>query len=66
MERARGWDGEAASTGAALVQSKGAGGTGRRGPMAWYIKGAYSDKKKQGYNDWQGSDLGDLRKPGSV
>lgn len=23
MERARGWDGEAASTGAALVQSKG-------------------------------------------
>lgn len=66
MERARGWDGEAASTGAALVQSNG-GGVAQGEGVPWPgIKGAYSDKKKQGYNDWQGSDLGDLRKPGSV
>lgn len=65
MERARGWDGEAASTGAALVQSN--GGVAQGGGVPWPgIKGTYSDKKKQGYNDWQGSDLGDLRKPGSV
>lgn len=43
------------------------GGVAQGGGVPWPgIKGAYSDKKKQGYNDWQGSDLGDLRKPGSV
>lgn len=47
MERARGWDGEAASTGAVLVQSK--AGVAQGEGVQWPgIKGAYSDKKKQG------------------